>query len=86
MHIQPHITKKKKKIPEKEPDTPWRRVNLKELVIPESAKEAAKNITPAILHVSVRVKERSIKFIYFFSFVSFVTHFNYGLFFYASAN
>ena len=69
MHIQPHITKKKKKVPEKEPDTPWRRVNLKELVIPESAKETAKNITPAILHVSVRVKERSIKFIFSFCLI-----------------
>jgi hypothetical protein len=55
------MTKKKKKVPEKEPDTPWRRVNLKELVIPESAKEAAKNITPAVLHVSVRVKKKLIK-------------------------
>jgi hypothetical protein len=39
-------------------------VNLKELVIPESAKEAAKNITPAILHLSVRVRrKKSIKFL-----------------------
>ena len=44
------------KVPENERDTPWRRVNLKDLVIPEGAKEAAKKMTPAIQHVSVGVK------------------------------
>ncbi|XP_057366343.1 putative protein-lysine deacylase ABHD14B [Daphnia carinata] len=51
---QPHVTKKKKKTQEKEPDTPWRRYNLKELAIPESAKQAAKNIKPVPLPLSVR--------------------------------
>ena len=45
----------KKKIPDKEPDTPWRRVSLKDLTIPESAKAAVKSIKPQMLHLSIKV-------------------------------
>lgn len=52
--FQPRLTKK---VVEKIPDTPWRRVSLTELTIPADAKEKAKLIKPVAHRLDIKVTE-----------------------------